>query len=103
MYQICLVLELILFIELRLSLINHELDKISEYTKDISLEQRKYLSERLGGFSSRDITNILTGAIDNHSKYPNDPMTIEEFINESGIYSLTLKEKVTEYLLSFKN
>jgi len=73
--------------ELRLSLINHELDKILEYTKDISLEQRKYLSERLGGFSSRDITNILTGAIDNHSKYPNDPMVIEEFIDEASRFA----------------
>ena len=73
--------------ELRLSLINYELDKISEYTKNISLEQRKYLSERLGGFSSRDITNILTGAIDNHSKHPNSSMTIEEFIDEASKFA----------------
>ncbi len=73
--------------ELRLSLINHELDKLPEYTKDISIEQREYLSERLGGFSSRDITNILTSTIDNHSKYPDKPMEIGEFINEASNFA----------------
>ncbi len=73
--------------ELRLSLINQELDKMSQYTKDISLEHRKYLSERLGGFSSKDITDMLENAIGKHCKYPNSPMTIEEFINEANEFA----------------
>ena len=56
---------------------------------------------RANGVEVVYLEDLVSEAIDNKPEIKKD--FIEEFINESGIYSLTLKEKVTEYLLSFNN
>ncbi len=73
---------------LRFALINHEFNKVNELTKDISEDERKYLAQRLGGFSSRDIENILSDTIDSLSQYPDTALDINDFIKEASRFSL---------------
>jgi len=69
--------------ELRIQLINLEMDKAPEFTQNIPQKDRTRLAGMLGGFSSRDITNIVTDVIDKQTR----PVNIDDFIDYAGEFA----------------
>jgi len=89
--------------ELRLSMVNGVFDKHKNYTKNLTPEDRKEITTRLSGFTSRNISAILYGILHDHV-VENTPVTVEavkkyisDFSVEHGLPEINDNNKTSGY------
>ena len=74
--------------ELRTAMVKKEFSKLSEYTKDITDDEIKEIVVRLGGFSSRNISAILSSVLDKCSIHPDRMLTLKDVTDEINNYAI---------------
>ena len=94
--------------ELRLSMVNGIFDKHKKYTKNLSAEDRKEITTRLSGFTSRNISAILYGIL-HENVVDNTPVTVDavkkyisNFSVEHGLPEINDNNKTSGYDTKWK-
>ncbi len=74
--------------DLRAAMVKKEFSKLPEYTNEVTDDEIKEIVVRLGGFSSRNISAILSAALDKCSTHPDRAITLKDLTDEINNYAL---------------